>query len=46
MSSYIVSMPQEERSGDLYSVKVDGKSLPMHIAYVSSVPYNRRWPGH
>jgi hypothetical protein len=39
-------MPQEERSGDLYSVKVDGKSLPMHIAYVSAVPYNRRWPGH
>ncbi len=46
MSAYIVSMPQGECPGDLYSVRVDGCSLPLHKAYVSAVPYNRRWPGH
>ena len=29
-----------------YSVKINGKEVPLDRARVSKVPFNRRWPGH
>ena len=29
-----------------FVVTVDGEPAPLHIARVSAVPFNRRWPGH
>ena len=46
MSAYIPRMPSGEAASTLFSVLVDGQPLPLHTAYVSAMPYNRRWPGY
>lgn len=46
MSAYIPYMATEEKAGTQYRVTVDGKTLPLYTAYVSAIPYNRRWPGY
>ena len=29
-----------------YTVKLNGKEVPLDTARVSAYPFNRRWPGH
>ena len=46
MSYKIYSIPQGEELSDLYEMSINGQTVPLHAAYVSAVPFNRRWPGH
>ncbi len=46
MSVHIPVLPAGEMTGTQFSVKLDGQVLPLCRAYVSAMPYNRRWPGH
>lgn len=38
--------PQGEALSNLYELSVNGYSVPLHEAFVSAFPFNRRWPGH
>lgn len=46
MSAFISALPAGEAAGTQFQVKIDGQELPLHIAYVSAMPFNRRWPGY
>lgn len=46
MSAYITPLPEGENAGTQFIVKINGETLPLHTAFVSAMPYNRRWPGH
>jgi hypothetical protein len=37
---------QNEVLGSNYEVKINDTEVPLHIARVSAVPFNRRWPGY
>lgn len=46
MSLKIYPITKSDPVHDGYSVKINGKEVELHTARVSSVPFNRRWPGH
>lgn len=46
MSVKIYKVADDEELYDGFTVAADGESVPVRQARVSSMPYNRRWPGH
>ena len=46
MSIRIYSVPQGETITNDFLVSANGQAVPVHTAWVSAVPFNRRWPGH
>lgn len=42
----IYPIPDGEPLSDSLELKIDGQPVPVHMATVSAIPYNRRWPGH
>lgn len=42
----IYSIPSQEPLFDGFTVRADGENVPVRLARVSAVPFNRRWPGH
>lgn len=46
MSFIIYSIPASETLSNLYEFSINGQAVPLHEAFVSAVPFNRRWPGH
>ncbi len=46
MSVVINPFPQTELTGNQFSVTINGQNLPLLTAFVSAMPYNRRWPGY
>ncbi|MEI6578537.1 MAG: glycosyl hydrolase family 28 protein [Eubacteriales bacterium] len=46
MSYNIYSIPQGEALSNLYAFSINGQAVPLHEAFVSAFPFNRRWPGH
>lgn len=46
MSVIFQPLPAGEKAGTDFEVWADGVPLPLHTAYVSAIPFNRRWPGH
>ncbi len=45
MTLHIYDTADPARS-ECWSAEADGRTLPVHFARVSAVPFNRRWPGH
>ena len=46
MAIHIYPVPAAETLSDAFQVIFDDHVMPVHTATVSSIPYNRRWPGH
>ncbi len=46
MNSTIYSVPDGERPYGGYAVTVDGAKAPVSEVRCSTIPFNRRWPGH
>ncbi len=46
MSVFFAPFPVGEAVGTQFAVTADGAALPLHVAYVSAMPFNRRWPGY
>ena len=46
MSYKIYPVTETETKCDDYIVTVNGLPVPLNVARVSAVPFNRRWPGH
>ncbi len=46
MMSRVYPITVGEPQSSAFQVAVDGASVPILLARVSSVPFNRRWPGH
>ncbi len=46
MSVHFAPFPAGEAIGTQFSVTANGMALPLHEAYVSAMPFNRRWPGY
>lgn len=46
MAIKIYQIPHGEVLSNLYEMNVSGQNVPLHEAFVSAVPFNRRWPGH
>ena len=46
MSYKVYGVTKTQLSHDGYKVKINGESVDVDTARVSTVPFNRRWPGH
>ncbi len=46
MSLKFYPIPQGEALSCLYEFSINGQNMPLHEAFVSAYPFNRRWPGH
>lgn len=46
MNIFIPELPAEQPRCTLFSVKANDLPVPVQTAYVSAMPFNRRWPGH
>lgn len=46
MAVSIYPVPAGEAISTAFTVLAGGQPVPVHEAYVSAYPFNRRWPGH